>query len=82
MSTQPLQMPAARPTKEDLAKAKRRSEFRNDALYVAGALLVTAGVSLVHISWGLMAGGFFCMLLPLLELASGFIRGVRSKATR
>ncbi|HEY3972332.1 MAG TPA: hypothetical protein VGM18_04960 [Candidatus Sulfotelmatobacter sp.] len=64
--------------KDKLLKAKRRSELRDDVLYVAGALLVTAGVGLLRISWAFIAAGFFCMLLPLLQLATGFIRGLRS----
>ena len=68
--------------KEEILKAKRRAEFRSDALYVAGAVLVTTGVSMVRIRWGLIAAGFFCMLLPLLELATGFIRGLRNVQPR
>jgi hypothetical protein len=74
MSAQPIPITK----QEELAQKKRRAEFRSDALYIAGSLLVTAGVSLVHISWGLVTGGCFCMLLPLLELATGFIRGLKT----
>ena len=74
MSAQPIPITK----QEELAKQKRRAEFRSDALYVAGAVLVTTGVCMVRISWGLIAGGMFCMLIPLLELATGFIRGLRT----
>lgn len=82
MSAQPIQpiRPSVTPERakqEELAKKKRRSELRTDALYIVGALLVTAGIATLRISWGLIAAGFFCMLLPLLELATGFIRGLR-----
>jgi len=78
MSAQPI--PIAAKQQEELAK-RRRAERRSDVLYVVGALMVTAGVSLFRIRWGLIAGGFFCMLLPMLELATGFIRGIRALRT-
>lgn len=76
MSAQPIPITK----QEELAKKKRRAEFRSDALYVAGAVLVTTGVCNLRLSWGLIAGGSFCMLIPLLELATGFIRGLRMPA--
>lgn len=84
MSTQPIRpLPTPERSKaEEIAKKKRRAEIRTDALYVAGALLVTAGVAKIRPSWGLIAAGFFCMLLPLLELATGFIRGLRMPLSR
>lgn len=78
MSAQPIPIATKQ---EELAK-RRRAELRSDVLYIAGALMVTLGVSLFHIRWGLIAGGSFCMLLPLLELATGFIRGIRGSRTQ
>lgn len=62
---------------EEAAQAKRRSELRSDALYIVGAMLVTAGVAMVRVKLALMTAGAFCLLFPLLELATGFIRGLR-----
>jgi hypothetical protein len=73
MSTQPI--PIAKP--EEMKKAKRRAELRSDLLYVAGALLVTSGVAMIRVKLALMTAGGFCLLFPMLELATGFIRGLR-----
>jgi hypothetical protein len=77
MSSQPIQMPI--PKQEELAKAKRRAALRSDLLYLAGAVLVTIGVGLIRVKFGLITAGGFCLLPPGLELASGFIRGLRTQ---
>ena len=75
----PLQM-----TREDLQKAKsdhelqaKRQERRSDALYIAGAAVVTLGVGLMEWKWALIVGGAFLLLTPMLGLASSFIKGLR-----
>jgi hypothetical protein len=78
MSAQPVPIDK----QQEEVKRRRRAEFRSDALYVAGALLVTAGMAMIRIRWGFIAAGLFCMLLPLLELATGFIRGLKAPAPR
>lgn len=78
MSTQP--MPASPPIrKEEQERIRRRSEDRSDLLYFAGAALVTAGVGMIRIRYGLIAAGTFLLFLPLLELATSFIRGLRGR---
>jgi hypothetical protein len=64
----------------EAAKAKRRNELRQDSLYIAGAVLVTIGVGMIRVKFALMTAGAFCLLFPLLEVASGFIRGLRAGA--
>ena len=61
------------------AKARARVSWRADALYICGAVLVTAGVGLVKVKFGLITAGGFCLLLPVLELTSSFIRGLHKK---
>jgi hypothetical protein len=78
MSSNPV--PINRQQREQLdAKARKRASWRADALYVCGAALVTSGVGLAKIKFGLIAAGGFCLLLPVLELTSSFIRGLRKK---
>lgn len=60
----------------------KRQARRSDLLYIAGAALVTAGVGLVKLKFAPIAAGAFCLLPPLLELAIGFVRGVRATAKR
>jgi len=66
--------------REELVKAKeqqKRQAQRADCLYLAGAVLVTAGVALCRWRFAPIAAGVFCLLPPLLELASGFVKGLR-----
>ena len=78
MSAQP--MPASpQIRKEEQERLRRRSERRSDVLYFAGAALVTVGVGMIRIRYGLIAAGTFLLLLPLLELATSFIRGLRGQ---
>lgn len=49
----------------------------SDWLYVTGAVFVVAGVGLRSLSAALMAAGGFCLVFPLLHLASSFIRGLK-----
>lgn len=73
MSAQPISI--AR--QEELAKEQKRASLRSDVLYVSGAALVTAGVAMIRVKFALMTAGAFCLLLPMLELAAGFLRGLR-----
>lgn len=67
----------AKPEKERLAELQRRREFRTDVLYIAGSSAVSMGLAMVRPYLGIIAIGLFCLLPPVLELASGFIRGLR-----
>lgn len=76
-------------TREDVQREKAKREIqtkrhaqRADALYVAGAAVVTVGVGLMEWKWALIVGGAFLLLPPLLELASGFIKGLRQSVRR
>jgi hypothetical protein len=60
-------------------QARARASWRADALYICGAALVATGLGLVKVRFGLIASGGFCLLLPVLELTSSFIRGLRKK---
>jgi hypothetical protein len=75
MSTQPI--PFEKPTPAELLQAKKRAEKRSDVLYIVGAALISIGLGTVHSYLAPIAAGFFTMLPPLLELAAGFIRGLR-----
>jgi hypothetical protein len=66
------------PQKRKELAAKLRSNF-HDSLYVSGSLFVIAGVALVSRPGALIATGGFLLLAPVLEIVSGFIRGVRSQ---
>lgn len=48
-----------------------------DILFVGGAVLVVAGVAVRSIASGLITGGVFLLLAPLLNLVQGFIRGLK-----
>lgn len=68
----------ARRLKDQIA----RQAMRSDALYVAGAVFVTAGTGFFNWKVSLIVGGLFFLLPPLLELASGFVKGLRSSGAR
>jgi hypothetical protein len=75
MSAQPM----PRPVPEQEIERRKKHSNKADVLYVVGALLVTAGVSLIKVHYGLIVAGGFCMLMPLLELAVGFVRGIKGR---
>ncbi len=77
MSAQPIPI-----DKLQLEAKRRRAEIRSDALYVSGALMVSAGLGLIRVHFGLIAAGGFCLILPCLELATGFIRGLKAPLPR
>ena len=78
MSTQPQQFPASpQMRKEEQERKTARAAKRSDALYFAGAALVTVGASLFRIRTGLIAAGCFLLLLPVLEIGGIFIRSLR-----
>lgn len=72
-----MQMPGRGAQAEE---QRRKAGRRSDLMYVSGAGLITAGVGLFRIRYGLIAAGVFLLLPPLLELASGFLRGLRYTA--
>lgn len=51
---------------------------RKDLLFLLGGVLVVAGVALTNRSHALIAAGGLLLVVPVLELLSGFIRGLRS----
>ena len=81
MSTQ-QPVPISQPTTqaEDAKIQRRRAERRSDALYVAGGVLISAGLGFVRFYLAPIALGVFCLVFPALELTTGFIRGLRAAA--
>jgi hypothetical protein len=77
MSSSPFKVPKA-PNAQQQAAQQKHSRTA-DVLYIVGACLVTIGVGLHAVRFGLIAAGTFCLLLPALELAAGFISGLRGK---
>ena len=73
MSAAPTPQPISDPAKKKL----KRAEIHADVMYFAGAGLVTLGVSLRNIPAGLVTLGAFLLLMPLLQLASSTIKGLR-----
>jgi len=57
---------------------QRRAARRSDALYWAGVVLVACGLGEIRFYLAPIAIGFFCLVIPSLELAAGFIRGLRA----
>ena len=55
---------------------------RSDALYVAGGACVTIGVGFFDWKISVIVAGLFCLLPPMLELASGFVKGLRATSRR
>jgi hypothetical protein len=79
MSSQPIPIGSNRQQHEtELLKKRERAARRSDTLYIAGAVLVAAGLGLIRIYLAPIALGVFCLILPGLELATGFIRGLRA----
>lgn len=77
MSTQPV--PIARPVQPEELKAQRkRAALRSDLLYWSGVVLVAAGLGWIRHYLAPIALGVFCLLFPVLELTTGFIRGLRA----
>ena len=60
-----------------LREQHERQAQRSDALYVAGAAFVSVGVGFYSWKISLVVVGMFCLLPPVLELASGFLKGMR-----
>ena len=73
-----LPVPINRQQQTDELKAKqKRAAQRSDALYIAGAVLIAAGLGWIRLYLAPIALGVFCLVFPVLELATGFIRGLR-----
>jgi|HubBroStandDraft_6_1064221.scaffolds.fasta_scaffold00550_7 hypothetical protein len=75
MNTQPV--PITRQQITELRAKQKRAEWHSDALYVAGAVLVAAGVGCIRSYLALIALGVFCLVFPSLQLVTSFIRGLR-----
>jgi hypothetical protein len=78
MSTQPISID--RPTPAELRARRTRASRRSDALYIGGAILVAAGLGCIRFYLAPIALGAFCLVFPVLELVTGFLRGLRSPA--
>jgi hypothetical protein len=81
MSAQPTpiaQQPRSAEDRAALLKKQADQARRSDAFYIAGAVLVAAGLGWIRIYLAPIALGCFCLLFPLLELTTGFIRGLRA----
>jgi len=76
MNVQPITVNRQQQTEELKAKQKRAGQ-RSDALYIAGAVLIAAGLGWIRICLAPITLGVFCLVFPVLELATGFIRGLR-----
>jgi hypothetical protein len=76
MSAKPIPFPINE--KQEQVERRKKAEGRSDTLYIAGAILVAAGVGMIRFYLAPIALGFFCLLLPALELATGFVRGLRA----
>lgn len=66
---------------EEIAQKKQRAERRSDVLYIIGAALVVAGIAMIRAKFALITAGAFCLIFPVLELTTGFIRGLRAPLT-
>lgn len=51
---------------------------RKDLLFLLGGALVVAGVAMWSVPRAFITAGGLLLIVPLLELLSGFIRGLRS----
>ena len=78
MNSQMQHFPASPEVRKEEARKQARAANRSDALYFAGAALVTAGAAMWRLRDGLIAAGCFLLLLPLLEVFASFIRGLRT----
>lgn len=74
--------PISAPEREKMIRAIERKDKRSDILYYAGSIFIAAGLGMIRVSYGLIAAGAFCLLPPMLELASGFLKGLRSGPQR
>jgi hypothetical protein len=82
MNPQPIAVPSPDRKRDDAelkAAAKKRAERRSDVLYIAGAALITIGAGMIRIYLAPIAAGCFAMLLPMMEVVTAFVRGVRRK---
>lgn len=50
-------------------------------MFYFGAAMISIGVTILRPACGLITAGAFVVLLPLLEIASGFVRGLRDRST-
>ena len=78
MSTQPVSITRPQNPAEELKAQQRRAARRSDALYWAGVVLVACGLGFIRFYLAPITIGFFCLVFPMLELATGFIRGLRA----
>jgi hypothetical protein len=78
MSTQPVSISQPTTQAEDAKIQRQRAERRSDALYIAGGVLISAGLGFVRFYLAPIALGIFCLVFPALELITGFIRVLRA----
>ena len=50
----------------------------HDILFVSGSTLIVIGTSIHHPTTGVIIAGCLLLIAPVLEIVSGFIRGLRS----
>jgi hypothetical protein len=65
--------------KEKDLRAKKRMELRSDVLYIAGATLICLGLGGIRWYLAPIAAGCFAMLMPMMEVITAFVRGLRRK---
>jgi hypothetical protein len=70
------------PERERILAETKRHNAHSDALYVGGALLVSLGIGMIRIRYGVIAAGVLALIPPMLELASGFLKGLRQSGAR
>lgn len=75
MSAQP--QPQPNDPKAKLQAIQRRRDRRDDGLYFAGVSVLSIGLGMLRPAFGVIAAGFFVLLLPALSIVSSFIRGLR-----
>lgn len=77
MSSQPISM-NRQALSDEQKKRQAMQERRSDVLYIVGGLLVAFGLGCIRYYLAPIALGCFCLIFPSLEIAKGFIRGLRS----
>jgi hypothetical protein len=77
VSTQPVAINRQQQA-DELKLQLKRSARRSDALYISGAVLVAAGLGWIRLYLAPIALGAFCLVFPALELATSFVRSLRS----
>jgi hypothetical protein len=58
-------------------QSKKYTPDKQDILFVSGAVLVVSGIALHHSASALIAAGIFLLFAPVLDVVSGFFKGLR-----